>query len=112
MSKAVKPCCSTFIDHPAAHTFCFASAHAGFTVLLTPVQVSEKLWGFMAKSTFPADLSGTGPASPGSPQPVEFTAYLELHWQSSQCISHPHPPHLHGTSTTAGAVSDAELLEF
>lgn len=40
-SEAVKLCCSTFIDHPAAHTFCFDSVHAGFTVLLTPVQVSE-----------------------------------------------------------------------
>lgn len=31
-SKAAKPCCSTLIDHPAAHTFCLDSAHAGFTV--------------------------------------------------------------------------------
>lgn len=45
-SKVVKPCCSTFIDHPAAHTFCFDFAHAGFTVLLTALQVSEMAVGF------------------------------------------------------------------
>lgn len=55
-SKAVKPYCSTLIDHSAAHTFCFDSAHAGFTALLTSVQVSEMAVGLCGPNRSSEDL--------------------------------------------------------